>query len=92
MSYWEKQRIKDYFLPKERIGKKKNKLYNYKTTVNEVLSFYLKNHITIEETPADFNLIVVKISLNNNSYNTQSDKMKKFILNEIFEHNPNCIF
>ena len=92
LSYWEKQRIRDYFLPKERIGKKKNKLENYKTTVNEVLSFYLKNPITIEETPADFNLIVVKISLNNNSVNPQADKTKKFILNEIFEHNPNGNF
>lgn len=92
LSYWEKQRVKDYFLPKERIGKKKNKLENYKTTVNEVLSFYLKKPITIEETPADFNLIVVKISLNNNSVNPQADKTKKFILSEIFEHNPNGNF
>ena len=92
LSYWEKQRVKDYFLPKELIGKKKNKLENYKTTVNEVLSFYLKNPIIIEETPADFNLIVVKISLNNNSINPKADKTKKFILNEIFEHNPNGNF
>lgn len=92
LSYWEKQRIKDYFLPKERIGTKKNKLDNYKTAVNEILSFYLKNPIIIEVTPADFNLIVVKISLNNNSFNPEADKKKKFILNEIFEHNPNGNF
>ncbi|WPR71832.1 DNA methyltransferase [Flavobacterium sp. NG2] len=92
LSYWEKQRIRDYFLPNERIGRKKNKLENYKTTVNEILSFYLKNPITIEETPADFNLIVVKISLNNNYYNPKANKTKKFILNEIFEHDPNGNF
>ena len=92
LSYWEKQRIKDYFLSNERIGIKKNKLDNYKTTVNEVLSFYLKNPIKIEETRADFNLMVVKISLNNNSVNPQVDKTKKFILNEIFEHNSNGNF
>lgn len=92
LSYWEKQRIRDCFLPNERIGRKKNKLENYKTTVNEILSFYLKNPITIEETPADFNLIVVKISLNNNSFNPKADKTKKFILNEIFEHHPNGNF
>ena len=92
LSYWEKQRIKDYFLQKERIGIKKNKLENYKTTVNEILSFYLKNPITIEETPADFNLIVIKISLNNISFTPVADKTKKFILSEIFEHNPNGNF
>jgi hypothetical protein len=35
LSYWEKQRIRDYFLQNERIGRKKNKLDNYKTTVNQ---------------------------------------------------------
>lgn len=91
LSYWEKQRVKDYFLFKERIGRKRNKLENYKATIKEVLSFYLKNPIEIEETSADFNLIVVKISLNN-SDTPKADKTKKFILNEIFENNPNGNF
>ncbi len=91
LSYWEKQRVKDYFLLKERIGRKRNKLENYKSTIKEVLSFYLKNPIEIEETSADFNLIVVKISLNN-SDTPKADKTKKFILNEIFENNPNGNF
>ena len=34
----------------------------------------------------------MKISLNNNSINPKADKTKKFILNEIFEHNPNGNF
>lgn len=92
LSYWEKQRIRDYFLPIEKIGRKKNKLDNYKITLKEVVSFYLKNSITIEETPADFNLIVVKVSLNNKSDSPQANKSKKFILNEIFEYNPNGNF
>lgn len=92
LSYWEKQRVRDYFLPKEKIGRKKNKLEVYKTTLKEVINFYLKNPIQIEETSADFNLIVVKISLNNNSDLPRADKTKKFILNEIFEDNPNGNF
>ncbi|OCB75342.1 DNA methyltransferase [Flavobacterium crassostreae] len=92
LSYWEKQRIRDYFLPKNKIGRKKNKLDNYKTTINEVLSFYLKNSITIEETPTDFNLIVMKISLNSNSDTPKADATKRFILNEVFENNPNGNF
>lgn len=92
LSYWEKQRVIDYFLLKERIGRNRNKLESYKTTIKEVLSFYLKNSIIIEETPADFNLIVIKISLNNNSDTPKAYKTKKLILNEIFEHNPNSNF
>ena len=92
LSYWEKQRVKDYFLNTERIGKKRNKLDNYKNVIKEVLSFYLKNSIQIIETPAEFNLIVVKISLNNHSDTPTEHKTKKFILNEIFENNTNDNF
>lgn len=92
LSYWEKRRVKDYFLNTERIGKKRNKLDNYKNVIKEVLSFYLKNSIQIIETPAEFNLIVVKISLNNHSDTPKAGKTKKFILNEIFENNANGNF
>lgn len=89
LSYWEKQRIEDYFLPKERIGKKRTALKKYKSTLYELLEFYLKNSIIIDETSTDFNLKVVKISLSNNSNTPKANKAKKFILNEIFEQNPN---
>ncbi|WP_333597773.1 N-6 DNA methylase [Chryseobacterium flavum] len=92
LSYWEKQRIRDYFLPKQRIGRKINQLHSYKISINEIISFYLKNEIIIEETTTDFNLKVVKISLNNYSNSPDSDKVKKYILNEIFEQNPNGNF
>lgn len=92
LTFWEKQRVKDYFLSKERIVRKRNKLEVYKATLKEVLRFYLKNSITIEETPTDFNLIVVKISLNSNSDTPKADATKKFILNEVFENNPNDNF
>jgi hypothetical protein len=93
LSYWEKQRIRDYFLTKEKIGRKKNKLEVYKETIKDSISFYLENDINIEESTADFNLRVIKISLNSNSINTPKvDKVRKYILNEIFEQNSNGNF
>lgn len=89
LSYWEKQRIEDYFLPKEKIGRKRTALNRYKSTLKELLEFYFKNPIMIEETSTSFNLKVVKISLNNNSDTPKANKAKKYILNEIFEQNPN---
>lgn len=92
LSYWEKQRVNDYFLPKSRIGRKRNALDGYKNTLKEIVGFYFESSITIEETPTDFNLIVVKISFNNNSNSPIATKAKKYSLNEIFEQNPNANF
>jgi len=89
LSYWEKQRIRDYFLPKTRIGRNKKLLDDYKKTITEVVGFYLKNPIGIEVTSTNFNLIVVKISFNNITDTPKAEKTKKYILNEIFEQNPN---
>lgn len=92
LSYWEKQRVKDYFVPKLRIGRKTKALDVYKNTLTEIIGFYFENPITIEETSTDFNLIVVKISFDNNSKSPKVAKTKKFLLNEIFEQNPNANF
>jgi hypothetical protein len=92
LSYWEKQRIRDYFLPKIRIGKKQKTLDDYKNSISKIISFYSKNTISIEATSTEFNLIVVKISLNNNSDSPKAKKTKNFILSEIFEQNPNGNF
>ncbi|KQS93018.1 DNA methyltransferase [Chryseobacterium sp. Leaf394] len=92
LSYWERQRIKDYFIPKSRIGRKKNALDCYKITLNEVIEFYFETHIKIEEASAGFNLIVVKISFGNSSTSPDINKTKKFLLNEIFEQNPEANF
>ncbi|MCT3810478.1 hypothetical protein CMU40_14630 [Elizabethkingia anophelis] len=93
LSYWEKQRVKDYFLPKSRIGRKKTALDNYKNTLKEIIGFYVESPVQIEDTPADFNLIVVKISFDNsNSNNPKATKTKQYLLNEIFEQNPNANF
>lgn len=92
LSFWDKQRVKDYFLVKSRIGRKKKALEGYKNTLKEILGFYFESPIIIEETTTDFNLIVVKISFDNNSISPIAGKTKKYLLNEIFEQNPNSNF
>lgn len=93
LSYWEKQRIRDYFFPKSRIVRTGNILDDYKSVLKSVLGFYSKNQIDIETTSTSFNLIVVKISLNiNNSDAPKAIKTKMYILNEIFDQNPNSSF
>lgn len=92
LTYWEKQRVKDYFLPKSRIGRKKKALDNYTDTLKEIIGFYFETPINVDEAHAGFNLIVVKISFGDNSNNPQADKTKKYLLNEIFEQNPNSNF
>lgn len=93
LSYWEKQRIKDYFLPKIKIGKKKKAIDNYKKTLKEIIGFYFESPVTIDEAPTGFNLIVVKIHFDNSSSNSPKvAKTKRYLLNEIFEQNPNANF
>lgn len=92
LSYWEKQRVKDYFLQKSKIGRKKKALGKYKNILKEIVGFYFESPVTIEETSTDFHLIVVKISFGNSSASPQVAKTKKYLLNEIFEQNPNANF
>jgi len=92
LSYWEKQRVKDYFLPKANIGRKKNALDSYINTLKEIVEFYFKSPISVDEASAGFNLIVVKISFGNNTNNPKADKTKQYLLNDIFEQNPNANF
>lgn len=92
LSYWEKQRIKDYFLPKSKIERISNLLVEYKNTLKEIVEFYFESPVTIEATSTDFKLIVVKISFGVNTNNFQANKTKKYLLNEIFEQNPNANF
>ncbi len=90
LSYIERQRIKDYFLPKEKITiRKKDCLDSYKSILEDSINIYLNNPIGIEITPTDFDLIVVKVLLNkNNSDKPSAGKAKRYILNEVFEQNP----
>lgn len=90
LSYWEKRRIEDYFLANKnsRIGRRKNALSDYISTLTELLNFYFKNSVTTEEASTDFGLKVVKISLNH-SNSPKPHHLRRFILNEIFKQNPN---
>ena len=92
LSFIEKQRVRDFFLSKEKIGRKKTLLDNYQLALIDTIEFYLNNPVKIEFTSTDFNLIVAKISLNKNNTDKSTpeiEKTKKYILNEIFEQNPN---
>ncbi|RFS13435.1 N-6 DNA methylase [Emticicia sp. C21] len=92
LSYWEKQRIKDYFLVKSNIGNKKKALDSYEKILKEIIEFYFESSIIIEKTSTDFHLIVVKISFVNNPDSPEALKTKNYLLNEIFEQNSNANF
>jgi hypothetical protein len=92
LSFWEKKRIDDYFLPKTRVGKNSKILNSYLSTLNDVIGFYLKNPVSIELSSTEFNLFVAKISLIDNPLNPKGEKAKKYILNEIFQQNSNDSF
>jgi len=92
LSYFEKQRVRDYFLSKSKQkidGNFKGILNDYKSILLNIISPHLVNPLSIDLPPAEFDLIVAKISLNGNSNTSTSDKVRKYILNEIFEQNPN---
>jgi len=92
LSFWEKQRIKDYFLPKQVIGKQSQLLKNYLSTLRDVIGFYLKSPVSIELSSTEFSLLVTKITLDGAFDNPGVEKAKKYILNEIFEQSPNDSF
>lgn len=92
LSYWEKQRIKDYFLPKSKIGKNKISLDVYKKTLKEIVEFYFESTILIDDTSVGFNLFVVKISFGNGLESPKAREAKNYLLKEIFEKNPSANF
>ncbi|SOD17645.1 TaqI-like C-terminal specificity domain-containing protein [Pedobacter xixiisoli] len=93
LSYWEKQRIRDYFLPNKKIGRRLDELKDYKAILKEIIGFYFASPITVDETSTDFDMIVIKLS-----FSTRSDdkppaqKTKNYLLNEIFEQNSDANF
>jgi hypothetical protein len=93
LSYVERQRIRDYFLPQ--LNKKAGKIIieKYKSVLANSLNFYLKNPIKkddIEVIDSAFNLFVAKIPLKGNSNNPTAKKVQKFTLNEIFKQDPHA--
>jgi hypothetical protein len=92
LSYWEKQRIRDYFLPERKINGNNSVIDKYKSTLADSINFFLKNPIDnedIEFADSGFNLLVAKISLNGGSNSLSVKKMQRFVMNEIFIQNPN---
>ncbi|WP_319591708.1 N-6 DNA methylase [uncultured Draconibacterium sp.] len=90
LSYIEKQRIIDYFLPKKKISKSKNEIGQYKLTLEFTINNFLKTPVIFEEFySGGFGLIVIKVNLNgNNISNATAKKTGSYLLNEIFEKNP----
>ncbi|MDR0828991.1 MAG: SAM-dependent methyltransferase [Prevotellaceae bacterium] len=96
LSYTERQRIKDYFLPKREINRCKTDpiIDNYKKTLTKLLNFYLKNPITendIEFSNDNFNLLVATVPLKGaDPNNPTANKVQKFTIDEVIAQNPNA--
>jgi len=93
LSYIEKRRIKDSFLPEKIINKNSPIIAQYTSTLINSINFFLNNPIKkedIEFADGGLNLLVAKIPLRGSSENPTADKVQKFIVNEIFTQNPNA--
>lgn len=89
LSFIEKQRIRDYFISKEKVTKTKGELERYKATLIDTISLYFKEKIEIEFSNHNHNPIVAKVFFTKRKGNNPSaEKTAFFMLNEIFEHNP----
>ncbi len=91
LSFLEKQRILDYFSPRVKITKSKNELGKYKEALKLSIDIFLNNPIGLEEEHNQgFGLVILKVSLNNDSKKTTPTpkKMGFYLLEEIFEQNP----
>ena len=84
LSYLEKQRVRDYFVNKGIV--KKSELELYKEALKDTIEIYFNEEINIEHYEDNFNLIIVKINIGKKG-NLTSNKVSKYIINEIFEQN-----
>jgi len=89
LGYWEKQRIKDSFTKAKKTSNSKKELSKYSKVFENSVNFYLSNPIKIEFSNTNSGLIVAKVSLNGESQTPSAQKTQRYILNEIFEENPN---
>jgi type I restriction-modification system DNA methylase subunit len=85
LSFWEKQRIKDYFIT-DNVGKITSEDEDiYRNGLLNSIAMYFNNPLGIEFYKGHFNLNVVKIYLNGSSKETPTSKHTSlYILNEIF--------
>ncbi len=89
LSYIEKQRIKDYFIAKEKVTKTKAELERYKVTLIDAISLFFKDKIEIEFSNQNHNPIVAKVYFSKkNEKALSAEKTAYYLLNEIFEQNP----
>lgn len=83
LSYIERQRIKDYFLPNAKKPTNSSVIKNYEEALLDTLEFYFSQKITIENINA-FTLRVIKICFGTNN-NPTAKKVGLFTLEQIFK-------
>lgn len=83
LSYLERQRIKDYFLPDAKKPTMPATIKNYEEALLDTLEFHFSKEITFEQFTA-FNLIVVKICFGIND-NPTAKKVGLYSLEQIFK-------
>lgn len=89
LSYLERQRIKDYFIEKKTISVSKNEIGDYIDTLNTSIEIFLKNSVSFEtEHNKGIGLVAIKVNLNDSSNTPSAKKTGLYLLNEIFEQNP----
>nr|WP_274704131.1 N-6 DNA methylase [Polaribacter marinus] len=89
LSYLERQRIKDYFLNKKAVTTSKNEIGDYIKTLESSINIFLKKPVTFEkEHNTGLGLLAIKINLNDTSDTPSAKKTGLYLLNEIFEQNP----
>lgn len=87
INFIDRLRINDFFTKKAKITK--SELKRYEQTLIESLEVYFENAITIRHYHyTEFKLIVFGIYFNSENQKPSTEKVSKFIINEIFEQNP----
>lgn len=89
ISYIERQRVRDYFIAKEKVTKSKGELERYKATLIDTIGLFFKDEIEIEFSNHNQSPIVAKIYFSKRKGGSPSaEKTAYYMLNEIFEHSP----
>lgn len=91
LSYLERQRIKDYFIPDANKKTTKSIIKNYIEALKETIKFYFLKPIEIEEYSKYLNLMVIKIQFEKGD-NPSARKVGLYTLEKIFKENPHQNF
>jgi len=88
LTYLEKQRVHDFFIKRMKASKEELKLY--KESLLDTICVFFENPIDINYYHyKEFNLVVFSINFKSDEINPLEDLVSKYMLNEIFEQNPN---